>query len=472
MKIFFILIVSLAVCVPRVSYAAISLTEVAWMGTSGSQFSEWIELYNDGTQEVDLSGYTFIEGTSTQVFVLTKKIAPNSYYLVERTTASAPDAVTGVDDDAGAWGGGGLSNGGERIALKSSSGDVIFDHDFSSGWPAGDSSEKRTMQLLGAQWVTATATPRTATLAAAETITAPSASSGTSSSQSSAKTASPGSSAHASQTPLSGVSLERLVLLADAGRARFSIAGSPVRFVGRATRGGEIVSPSNFVWSFGDGSQGEGGELEHVFTHAGFYNVVLNVKDGGDSAVARTTVRVEPALISIGAISPVDDSVEIVNGVAGEVNIGGFLVMASGQTFRFPADTILGARERIILDRSVTNFSFDENTEFSLLRPDRRRISGAGPVREAYVVSSSTPQATSTSVAEIRARLAAAEIQLQQMLVGERLKRATKSGAPKEEGGVPAVVVPKPPEEVIIEIPRPESTTATFIGFWRRLFGK
>ncbi len=133
------------------------------MGTANSQYSEWIELYNDATTSVNLAGWKLYESSSTLIIALSKTIAAQGYLLVERTTASAPDAVPGVDDEAGSFGGGGLANTGEKLILKDANGSTVESLDFSSGWPAGDATTKQTMQWTGSDWITADPTPKAPT---------------------------------------------------------------------------------------------------------------------------------------------------------------------------------------------------------------------------------------------------------------------------------------------------------------------
>lgn len=144
-----------------IARADIRITEIAWMGTTESQFGEWFELYNDGSGEVDLSGWKLFEDQGAQlVFSLTKKILANEYLLVERTTTSSPDPVPNINDELGPFSGSGFANTGEDLVLKDSQGASVQTLSFSSGWPAGDSDTKQTMQWNGSKWVTAIATPK------------------------------------------------------------------------------------------------------------------------------------------------------------------------------------------------------------------------------------------------------------------------------------------------------------------------
>jgi len=160
---------------PGIAYADIRINEIAWMGTAASQYSEWIELYNSGADAVSLAGWKLYKTGGELFFTLSKTIAAEGYLLVERTTASAPDAVPGINDESGTFNGGGLRNSGEDLSLKDKDGNIIENLPFASGWPAGDAKTKDTMQWDGSKWITAPGTPDTsnATASAAAVSTVP-----------------------------------------------------------------------------------------------------------------------------------------------------------------------------------------------------------------------------------------------------------------------------------------------------------
>lgn len=149
---------------PIYARAQVQVTEVAWMGTAESQFGEWIEFYNPADSDINMSGWKLYEGGGeTLVFTFTKSISGKGYLVLERTTASSPDPLSQVNDEAGTFGGSGLSNSGESLVLKDASGTTIATLPFSGGWPAGDSESKQTMQWDGTKWITAAATPKAPT---------------------------------------------------------------------------------------------------------------------------------------------------------------------------------------------------------------------------------------------------------------------------------------------------------------------
>jgi len=128
---------------------SVVINEIAWMGTTESPYCEWIELFNTTDSEVDLLGWKIYEqGGDVLIMELTQKIAPNNYYLVGRVTNSCPDAVLDITaDDAGSFGGSGLSNSGEYLKLLSADEVLIDSVDGADNWmDVGDNSTKATME--------------------------------------------------------------------------------------------------------------------------------------------------------------------------------------------------------------------------------------------------------------------------------------------------------------------------------------
>jgi lamin tail-like protein len=165
-KIIFVFTGFLTCALPVFAHAAVQVTEVAWMGTSNSQYEEWIELHNDGTDSVSLSGWKILKSDgATTLFAPTGTIPAGSYYLICRTTASVPSPLGGICNEQGGFGGSGLSNSGEHLQLDDGTGTTVDDLSFASGWPAGDSATKETMQWNGSSWITAVPTPGAATAA-------------------------------------------------------------------------------------------------------------------------------------------------------------------------------------------------------------------------------------------------------------------------------------------------------------------
>jgi len=128
------------------------INEVAWMGTQANSADEWLELYNNTDNPIDLTGWEILEvdgaGVETVIEPLSGTIGAHSYYLIERTD---DDTVSDIpaDQPPSSWGGNGLSNDGERLILKDNLGNVIDEIDASSGWFAGTASpDYRSMERI------------------------------------------------------------------------------------------------------------------------------------------------------------------------------------------------------------------------------------------------------------------------------------------------------------------------------------
>jgi hypothetical protein len=121
--------------------ASVVINEVAWMGTTASANSEWMELRNLNSADVDLTGWTLSAADGSPKITLKGTITANGYFLLERTS---DDSVPGVAADqiySGA-----LGNGGENLSLKDASGNLVDQIDASGGWPGGDNTTKQTLE--------------------------------------------------------------------------------------------------------------------------------------------------------------------------------------------------------------------------------------------------------------------------------------------------------------------------------------
>ena len=143
-----IIILTLLFLFPLPSIAAqkldIVINEIAWMGTKASSSDEWIELYNNTNQEINLNGWSLYEN-ETEIEPLIGIIRPNSYYLIERTDDSTIKNIKASQEPSG-WGGYGLNNNGENLKLINDKSIIIDQVDCSNGWFAGNKEKYQTME--------------------------------------------------------------------------------------------------------------------------------------------------------------------------------------------------------------------------------------------------------------------------------------------------------------------------------------
>ena len=136
------------ILIPSITAAAnpldVVINEIAWMGTTNSANDEWLELYNNTDNSINLDGWQLIAQDGTPKITLSGIIPVNSFYLLERTN---DDTVPGISADKIYTGA--LGNNGENLKLYDSSNNVIDGVDCSTGWFAGlGKPEYKTMERI------------------------------------------------------------------------------------------------------------------------------------------------------------------------------------------------------------------------------------------------------------------------------------------------------------------------------------
>ncbi len=129
------------------------INEVAWMGTGdipALRVDEWIELFNNTDQPIDLTGWTLEATDGSPAISLTTSICTNlliparGFLLLERTDDSTISDIVADCIYTGA-----LEDGGEHLALKDETGTTIDTANADDGaWPAGDKNTRSTMERI------------------------------------------------------------------------------------------------------------------------------------------------------------------------------------------------------------------------------------------------------------------------------------------------------------------------------------
>lgn len=108
----------------------IVITEIMYNSPAGDDF-EFVELYNKGTDAVDLTGWSFTQGFGYTFGAVS--IGAGEYLVISEDSLLMLDlyGVTGLE-----WTDGGLTNGGEDIVLTDANGVTVdsVDYDDGNGW--------------------------------------------------------------------------------------------------------------------------------------------------------------------------------------------------------------------------------------------------------------------------------------------------------------------------------------------------
>lgn len=162
----FLIFLLLVFIFPIFVNAQVLINEIAWMGNESSANKEWIELWNNSGENVNLNAWNLYSKDNALNISLSGIIAPKEFFILERT-----DDQTLPNIQADLVYKGALGNNGEYLILKDNNGNIIDKIDASEGWFSGDKSTKQTMQLiinslnnnnevLEKIWITAIATPK------------------------------------------------------------------------------------------------------------------------------------------------------------------------------------------------------------------------------------------------------------------------------------------------------------------------
>lgn len=130
------------------------MNEIGWMGTEADASDEWLELYNNTEQTIDLSGWQILSKTDNgpNIIISSGKcsntfIQTGGYFLIERTADSTISNV--VADCAVSFGkNGSIDNTAEHLALLDPSGNIIDEINFIGQWPGGTNSPKASMERI------------------------------------------------------------------------------------------------------------------------------------------------------------------------------------------------------------------------------------------------------------------------------------------------------------------------------------
>ena len=366
----------------HVALAAVRINEIAWMGTTVSGSNEWIELYNDSAGTVDLSGWHIVADDGSPTILLSGTIAPNGFYLIERTDdTTVPDVVA----DLVAPFGNGLSNSGETLRLKDGNNtdiDVVIG---GTDWQniGGDNISKQTAQRTASGWVTGTPTPRAQNVSQNNSQgEVAGASTTTTSSGSASDSSSAGGDASTTNSPKKSV-YPRTAMTVIAGDDRSAFTGFPVAFSGNASGlYDEALLNATYHWNFGDGATGEGKNVSHVYRFPGEYVVTLDAFYGGLENTDRLAVVVTtPDIVITRAEGGADGRIELANHSSREIDCSGFVlrsgsgaVLGGGTSmFIFPPHTVMLPGKSLLLPNSITGL-LNAEVEVALFSPTGRVI--------------------------------------------------------------------------------------------------
>lgn len=331
------------------SSAVIGITEIMYDADDSDMNREWIEVYNASSGPIDLASWKLFEGNANHGLALiggSAVLQPGGYAVI------ADNGTAFLADHAGFMGSifdssFSLSNTGESIALKDASGVVIDEVLYNSD--QGANGDGTSLQKINSSWVAAAATPGAAN--------------GASGSGAESETQQVSSGSASQQEEPSGVqTLQpypiKPLFVVDAGADKKSIAGSLIRFQGKALgTAQEPLDGGRFLWNFGDGMTKEGRVVDHIYRFPGEYIASLSVSSNTESASDYLRITVIPNSITLSEVAFGNDGfVEIQNNARDMLDIGSWIITENETKARFiiPDGTLIGSYAAIAFPNEQT----------------------------------------------------------------------------------------------------------------------
>lgn len=351
----FYFLIPLIFIFPLPVFGQIDINEMAWMGTLADWRDEWIELHNSGNENIDLSGWTLVIQGKKEI-ILEGNIGAAGYFVIRRPDESNP---SDVPTDLFASFGQGLSNSGEILILKNSSGAETDRVDGSDNWKIGAASEttgnnitKETAQKSFNNWITGQPTPKT------QNYQSPSGQTNVPQQQS----------ILSNPTPAASTS-DEIKIKAIPPLEKIGLVGQKIIFEGKAL-GAENLPLENaqFHWNFGDGLTASGNPVFHIYRYPGNYTVLLNVSSGVYASSGNLMVKINSPSLEISELKPGKGGyIEIRNSSGETLNISGISLNEANQVFHFPEETYIGQKAYLAISDDISKIILPAESELNLL---------------------------------------------------------------------------------------------------------
>lgn len=336
------------------------ISEIAWMGTVNSANDEWIKLYNNTAEDVDLTGWALEAEDGSPKISLRGMISAADFFVLERTDDESLTGIMASQIYTGA-----LGNNGEHLFLKNSLGVVVDEIDCGSGWFAGENDNKLAMEridVLGAgnnvsNWRTAGEDLLIVDSLPSDSVDELSSEEELEIQESSGSTQS-----------------DEFILKAIAGANVEIFTDQDLLFDASFSEG--LNDEAKFFWNFGDGYTSSEKKIYHSYRYAGEYIAALKITIDNFSDTAYRMVKALNSNVIISELLPnvegKDDKewIEIYNKSEQMVDISGWQIddeEGGSKAFVFPESTFISAKGYLVFEKEATGIILNNSDDSARL---------------------------------------------------------------------------------------------------------
>ena len=362
---------------PFYAGASLEITEIMYDLSGTDTNREWIEIYNNGEEGVDVSTWKFFEENMNHNLVASQGdtvLAKGGYAVIadkpEKFLIDWPDFAGIILDSSFS-----LKNTGETLTLKDADLNIIDSVSYTSDW--GAEGDGNSLQKIGGEWKAAAPTPGTAN-------------------EASSGNALENPPIEESASPIQEQDIgEQMIaateekIYADAGADKLAVVGADTEFRGTALGfKKEPLSNARYLWSFGDMEYREGQNVTHFYKYPGEYIAVLEVSSGYKSASDKIVVKVVENKIKV--LEADAKFVKIKNDSSFDINISGWFLRGSGNIFLFPKNSFIKSGATLAISSELTKVLVNETFRtIELLYPN-------GSLVDFYILPYKTPVVSSS----------------------------------------------------------------------------
>ncbi len=350
----YFLIFSVFLFCANVVLANVVINEIMYDLKDGSDTGrEWIEIFNNGAEQIDLSGWKLYEAEVNHKIATTTAnnfILPAGGFAViadnqEKFLADWPNFSGVIFDSTFS-----LNNTGETLILRNVDLADIDTITYTSDM--GANGDGKSLQKANNQWVANNPTPGAQNA----------------SSQSPEPTSNVDSTIE-QQAATAVVWPTEPQIFANAGENKTGVAGADIKFSGQALGiEKEPLENARYLWTFGDGARAEGKTVLHAYQFPGNYIVFLNVSSGKYSTSDRMDIKVGENNLKI--VEANKDYVELNNNSNYELDISGWFLRSGMKFFRFPEITMMSKQASIKIPSLISGISKEQGYAVDLLYPN------------------------------------------------------------------------------------------------------
>lgn len=402
-------IFSLGILLPRSDVFALRINEIMYDAPGSDTGAEWVEIYNDEGSSVNLSGYKFFEADTNHGLTLisgNSTLASGDFAIIVSDPTIFESIYPGVSvsifDSSFSL----VNTGGEYIAIKDASGNVLDGLTYDPSIGAGDNGN--TLSYSSGVWVSASPTPGT-TNASGSTENTDDTNDDTSGSNSDSDSDTVNSTTSSSDgTVSSSENVVETVWTMEIKAPAYGIVGSDVVFESEVyNNNGKKVYPGKLVWNMGDGTvihQDSAGELRHTYFSTGTYVVYVDYYKAtsfpADEPVvsARVNLNVNNNTFTIERGKEIGFLTDVVltNKSGKEVNLGDWKIVGDLHTYTIPKNTISIYGKDLTLSGTATGFTTGDET-ITLYDPSGTNVASYNVNQKPDTVITSSSRSSSGS---------------------------------------------------------------------------